>query len=380
MIYQNIIMITIFADKYLYNISKFLPEDCELNLYNPADGLPKNLEGADALLIRTVTQVDEPLIKRLPESIQFIATGSAGTDHVNKKLLNKKNIAFADAAGCNSRAVAEYIATSVLLWSDNSDRKLNSLTAGIIGKGHVGTEVNKLLKNLGINTICYDPPKEEREESFKSASLQDVLSADILTLHIPLKRKTDYPTYHWLDEKKLEVNNFDLVINTARGGVINEQALLKAYIYGSVKSFIIDVWENEPIFNDLIAENAFIKTPHIAGYSKQSKLRASKMIADALCEHFSLEPPEYEIGESAEPFNISSSSLQSARLSEVLCQIHPVKDYEKELSHLIGLPPEEKGRKFNKLRSEFPLRNEYQYMDMPDFLAKAHPVLKKLGS
>ena len=380
MIYQKFIMITIFADKYLYNIDKFLPEECDLNLYNPADGLPENLEGTDALLIRTVTLIDEPLVNNLPDSLQFIATGSAGTDHVNTRLLDKKDIAFADAGGCNSRAVAEYVATSILLWSDLSERNLNTLSAGIIGKGHVGTEVSKLLENLGINTICYDPPKEEREESFKSASLEDALSADILTLHVPLKQNGDYPTYHWLDEKKLEGKNYELVINTARGGVIDEQMLLKAHIKGSVKSFIIDVWENEPIFNDLIANNAFIKTPHIAGYSKQSKLRASKYIGDALCKHFSLETPEYEFEESSEAFNISNSSLKSARLSEVLCQIHPVKDYENELSRLIGLPPEEKGRRFNKLRSEFPLRNEFQFINMPEFLAEAHPVLKKLGS
>lgn len=373
-------MITVFADKYLYNIDKFLPDDCDLNLFNPADGLPDSLEGADALLIRTVINFDEHQISKLPDSVQFIATGSAGTDHVNKTLLEERDITFADAAGCNSRSVAEYVATALLLWSDEFEGKLSTLTAGIIGKGHAGAEVNVLLNNLGIETLCYDPPKEEKEENFKSAGIEDLLSADILTFHTPLEKNGKHPTYHWLDDKKLSSRNYELVINTARGGVIDEQALLKSFINGTVKSFVIDVWENEPVFNDLIAENAFIKTPHIAGYSKQAKLRASKIIAESLCRHFSLEMPDYEIKESVDQFDLSSSSLQSAKLSEVLSQIHPVLDYENEFVKLIGVPPTEKGIKFNKLRSEFPLRNEYKYLKVPDYIAEEHPIIKQLGS
>ncbi len=373
-------MITVFADKYLYNIENLLPDECNLKLFSPGEGLPENLEGADALLIRTVTEIDRNLINRLPESLQFIATGSAGTDHVNRELLKKRDIAFSDAAGCNSRSVAEYVATALLLWTEETAKTLDSLKVGIIGKGHAGTQVNNLLQSLGVKTICYDPPKEKREENFESASLEEVLSADILSFHTPLEHRGVYATYHWLDEKKLGGRKFDLVINTSRGGVVDEQVLLNAFIKGNVENFVIDVWENEPLFNDLIAKNAFIKTPHIAGYSRQSKLRASKMIADALCLHFELEIPEFELEGPDEAFNFSASSLKSAQLTEVLCKIHPIKDYEKGLKRLIGLPPQKKGPGFNKLRSEFPLRTEYQYLTLPDFLEKEYPIIQKLGS
>lgn len=373
-------MITVFADKYLYNIENLLPDECNLKLFSPDEGLPENLDGADALLIRTVTEIDRNLINRLPESLQFIATGSAGTDHVNRELLKKRDIAFSDAAGCNSRSVAEYVATALLLWTEETAKTLDSLKVGIIGKGHAGTQVNNLLQSLGVKTICYDPPKEKREENFESASLEEVLSADILSFHTPLEHRGVYATYHWLDEKKLGGRKFDLVINTSRGGVVDEQVLLNAFIKGNVENFVIDVWENEPLFNDLIAKNAFIKTPHIAGYSRQSKLRASKMIADALCLHFELEIPEFELEGPDEAFNFSASSLKSAQLTEVLCKIHPIKDYEKGLKRLIGLPPQKKGPGFNKLRSEFPLRTEYQYLTLPDFLEKEYPIIQKLGS
>lgn len=379
MIYQNITMITVFADKYLYQIENLLPESCNLKLYSPSDGLPEDLEGADALLIRTVTEIDRSLVNRLPENLKFIATGSAGSDHIDHQLLENRQIAFADAAGCNSRSVAEYVATALLLWMEEAARTPESLTVGIVGKGHVGTEVNKLLNSFGINTVCYDPPKEKREDNFRSADLEEVLSSDILTFHTPLEHRGLFATYHWLDENKLGARKYDLIINTARGGVINEQALLKAFIKGTVENFIIDVWENEPIFNDLIAEQAFIKTPHIAGYSRQSKLRASQMIVDALCRHFDLDAPDFELDSQDEEFNISNSSLKSARLTDILCKIHPIKDYEKGLQRLIGLPPQKKGPGFNKLRSEFPLRTEFKYLAIPDFLAKEFPIIRQLA-
>jgi erythronate-4-phosphate dehydrogenase len=373
-------MITVIADKYLYNIENLLPDNCKLKLFNPSDGLPDDINGADALLIRTVTEIDRRTVNRLPESLKFIATGSAGTDHVNIQLLEDKNITFANAAGCNSRSVAEYVATALLLWTEDTAKTPESLTVGIIGKGHAGTQVNDLLQSIGINTICYDPPKQKREENFESAGLEEVLSADVLTFHTPLEHRGVYATYHWLDEEKLGSRHFELIINTSRGGVIDEQQLLKAHIKGAVESFIIDVWENEPLFNDLIARNAFIKTPHIAGYSRQSKLRASTMIVDSLCRHFDLPLPDREMDKNNEQFSISNTNLKSAQLSEILCKIHPIKDYEKGLKRLIGLPPQKKGPAFNQLRSEFPLRTEFRYLTLPDFLEKEYPIIQKLGS
>ncbi|MDX1585427.1 MAG: 4-phosphoerythronate dehydrogenase [Balneolaceae bacterium] len=373
-------MITVFADKYLYNIEELLPESCSLKLYNPSKGLPENLDHADALLIRTVTEINRDLINRLPESMKFIGTGSAGTDHVNVDLLKEKDIAFADAAGCNSRSVAEYVATALLLWMEDSAKTPESITVGIIGKGHAGSEVHSLLENLGIDTVCYDPPKEKREQDFTSASLEEVMSTDILTFHTPLEHRGVFSTYHWLDEEKLDAHKFDLIINTSRGGVIDEQALLKSFIRGSVGDFIIDVWENEPLFNDLIAENAFIKTPHIAGYSRQSKLRATQMIVDALCRHFEIDQPEKATNAADEKLQITNNSLKSAQLTDVLCKMHPIKEYENGLKRLIGLPPQKKGPGFNTLRSEFPLRTEFRYLNIPDYLSREFPVVQKLGS
>lgn len=378
MISYNSIMITVFADKYLFEIASFLPEEADLHLYDPEDGLPDPNNNMDALLIRTVTGINRHTWQHIPKNLQFIGTGSAGIDHVDTEFLKDHNITFEDAAGCNARSVAEYVITAMLLWAEEQDYELKNLQVAVIGSGHVGTEVKKLLSALEVSAICYDPPREERDKDFKSASLEEALSADILTFHTPLTEGGMYPTYHWLDDRKLAQNSYKLVINTSRGGVVDEQALYGAFINGKVKNFIIDVWENEPVFNDLIADKAFIKTPHIAGYSRRAKWKASKIVADALCEHFSLQCPENAQIELNQVNWKPDSLSNSMSLSQVLCLIHPIKDYERRLTTFIGLPPEAKRLKFNKLRAEHLLRNEFSEIYLPKAILDKLPVLEKM--
>lgn len=373
-------MITVYADKHLYKISSFLPDEADLHLYDPQDGLPDDLGGVDALLIRTVTKIDEDTINRFPGCLSFIGTGSAGTDHVNIAKLNEHGIAFESAAGCNARSVAEYVATALILWSKGRDAPLADINVGIIGVGHVGRALHVLLEQLGISTILYDPPRMQRDPEFKSAELDEVLSAQILSFHTPLTYKGPYATHHWLDKEKLEGHTFELIINAARGGVIDEKALLHAKREGKLDEFILDVWENEPVFNDLSASHAFIKTPHIAGYSVQAKTRASEMIAEALISHFDLPQPNL-IPEQNPQFIDPSSSYaapESLSLTDVLTSIHPIENYDHELGLLMGKEPHKKALLFNKLRAEFPLRNEYSHIKVPAGILNKFPVLESM--
>ena len=373
-------MINVFADKYLRNIADYLPDNVKLSFYDPADGLPAKDSAMDALLIRTVHTIDEPALARLPDTLEFLATASAGTDHVNIDLLRSRDIAFAYAAGCNARSVAEYVATVLLIWSELKKEILEDKRIGIVGVGHVGSEVQKLCEALGISPCLYDPPKAERDPDFESATLEDVLSSDILTFHTPLTHQGPHSTYHWMDQEKLQSRSYDLIINTSRGGVVDEQALLKAHTTGRLADFIIDVWENEPVFNDLTAQNAFIKTPHIAGYSIQAKNRASRMVAESLCDHFSLNMPEDGRQAGKETVELSDTSHEDPfSLVELLTQLHPVIEYQKELKKLMGMVPQKKAQAFNRLRSEFPLRNEFRFMQLNENLITKHTQLDKLG-
>jgi erythronate-4-phosphate dehydrogenase len=370
-------MINVLADQYLYNIRSYLPENIKLSLFDPAKGFPSEVNSAHALLVRTVIPVDEQTLPEIPKNLEFVGTASAGMDHIDVDYLQKNGITFANAAGCNARSVAEYVATSLMIWAEQRSQDLEKLTVGIIGAGNAGGRVIELLQQLEISSLIYDPPREEREPNFKSASLEKVLECDILSFHTPLTTTGSYPTYHWLDAQKLSAFRFQLIINAARGGVIDETALLKACKDGAVEDFILDVWEDEPNINLGSTEKAFIKTPHIAGYSIQGKENASRLVADALLKHFDIPTPVLSKNDQRYIFDEPLSDFET--LSELLVELHPIKKYDAKLQNIIKSHFEERGERFNKLRAEFPLRNEFKNIFLPAPYFEKFPVLKKLG-
>src|SRR5699024_1552142 len=185
-------------------LKRYLPlRDVNIKLFDPQEGFKQIPEQINALFTRTTLKIDQELIEHFPDSLKFVATASAGTDHVDIPALKKNNIAFANAAGCNARSVAEYVATAILIWAEERNISIQNLSVGIIGAGNTGSETQKILQSLGIKTEAYDPPLQERDKKFKLASLGEVLNCDILTFHVPLTFNEKYATFYWLDEKKL---------------------------------------------------------------------------------------------------------------------------------------------------------------------------------
>ncbi|MCG8373941.1 MAG: hypothetical protein MI700_10425, partial [Balneolales bacterium] len=224
-------------------------------------------------------------------------------------------------------------------------------------------------------TVLYDPPRAKKEIDFTSSTVEEVLNCDVLTFHVPLENKdTPYSTYHWLNEEKLTGQRFELIINTARGGVIEEQAVLKAMDRGYVHDIIIDVWENEPDFDPTFMKRAFIATPHIAGYSEQAKLSASRMICDQLCDFFQLPKPT---SEAIFPEKKLSLTKQHYSLKEVLLQLHPIKEYHTLLLKLST--HKNKIELFKKLRTDHPFRFEYPSLRLEAAYFDDFSELVKLG-
>jgi erythronate-4-phosphate dehydrogenase len=248
---------------------------------------------------------------------------------------------------------------------------------GVIGVGNVGTHVIRLMNKLGVSTTAYDPPREQRDPTFSSNSLEELLATDILSFHTPLTRDGAHPTYHWLDTKKLIKQNYELVLNTSRGGVIDEKAVLSAMDQGTIRDIIIDVWEGEPDFNLSTAKKAFIKTPHIAGYSVQAKERASNLAANAMLNHFGINHPELKT--KSKPNVLKKEISEFDSLSALLDELHPLGEYETELQKIITNFENERAKYFNKLRAEFPLRQEFPQTYLPASYFKRFPILKAMG-
>lgn len=364
-------MIKILADKNLHKIEQFVPANCQLDLYDPTDGLPE-LDGYNALLIRTVTKLHKQTVPHLPASLSFIGTGSAGTDHIDIPYLQSQDIQLVDAKGCNARAVAEYIMTALLLWKEHN--QLNDFgTIGIIGAGKTGTAVSQMLHAFNIDYVLYDPPRAESEKDFNSASLDEVLSCDILTFHVPLTKNGRHPTYHWLKADRLNGSRYKLVINASRGGVVNEEDLKRAYMKGTVTSYILDVWENEPSFNADVAASAFIATPHIAGYSEQAKLNASRVICEKLGDHFNLHSDKtYQ----SIPHKVDLAHIEYD-LPKLLSRLHPILEYDRALRDLANR--DDKAKLFRSLRTDWPYRFEYPMIHIRKKLLQQHEPLAKLG-
>lgn len=363
----------VLANRYLYHFKKMLPETVTVDFFDP-EQFPKHANTYDALFLNTTTPINETT---LPDhgKISFIGTGSAGDDHINKEYLKQQDIQFTNAAGCNARSVAEYVVTSFLCWTVKREKLLKDAKFGIIGVGSVGKEVAILLEKLQIPLVMYDPPRDQRETGFKSAHFDELMDCNILTFHTPLTSTGDYPTHHLLNESWFSNKDFDLIINTARGGIVDESVLLKGFNTGALGDTIIDVWENEPAFNTKLAKRSIFATPHIAGYSIQAKLRASKIIADAFCDHFDL--PKNEMPQ-PEKF-IPELKSEYTSIAEILHDLHPIGNYDHALRSLMEADVENRENLFRTMRSTMPLRNEFSNTFIPAHFFDSFPELSHIG-
>ena len=141
------------------------------------------------------------------------------------------------------------------------------------------------------------PPEGEIEGASEASwasttfvTLQEIAEqSDVITFHTPLTAGGSHPTLHLADSAFFaSLRRRPIIINAARGGVVDEQALLRAYSEGLVSQMVIDTWEGEPSINPHLLREAFIATPHIAGYSADGKSCATRMALRAVCRHFGI--------------------------------------------------------------------------------------------
>ena len=240
----------------------------------------ESLKDFDALIVRSRTRVDEKLLR--DANIKFVGSTVAGLDHIDKNYLEDNAITLSSAQGCNANAVSEYVISAIANLSKDYGFKLSNKTLGIIGVGNVGRRLEVKAKQLGMKTLLNDPPREALEGSDNFTSLESALSADIVTFHTPLTYTGPHPTYKLLDSHNFKhINNDAIVINAARGGIINETV----WETTQTKANIIDCWENEPNINLNLQKSAYWATPHIAGHSIDAKFMGSFMIYKDLCKY-----------------------------------------------------------------------------------------------
>jgi erythronate-4-phosphate dehydrogenase len=284
----------IFADKDILAVENSFGSLGELHLFDGRKVKCDDLREADALLVRSITQVDHSLISGT--KIRFVGTATSGTDHIDKKCLEEATIHFADAKGSNANAVVDYCFAVLSYAVLHKDFDLENCTVGIIGAGCVGGLFARKLAELGISVRCFDPFLEALSGDNKSDvpggffSLKEVLACNVISLHVPLTEEGKHPTKNLIGEAELELmSSGTILINACRGWVVEEEALKCALAGGKELFCAFDVWAGEPEIDRDLLKLLAIATPHIAGYSKEAKSKATGMLSQAFKRFFGLE-------------------------------------------------------------------------------------------
>jgi erythronate-4-phosphate dehydrogenase len=251
----------------------------------------EHLQDCQCLVVRTVTTIDQSLLQDTP--VEFVGTATIGTDHVDLGYLDRNQIGFSNAPGCNAEAASEYVISGLFALSEHRAFNPFDLKAGIVGFGNVGSRVYQKLQALGIETLVNDPPLAAQGSTDQEFVDLDTIigECDLITLHVPLTRQGDHPSYHLLDGSRLEnLRQNCVLINAARGPVVDNRALLKVLQERDDLIVFLDTWENEPSILSELLDSVSLATPHIAGYSVEGRLRGTQMILDAACDFFGTSP------------------------------------------------------------------------------------------
>jgi erythronate-4-phosphate dehydrogenase len=235
------------------------------------------LKNVEVLFIRSTTKINSSLLR--DTNIKLIGSATAGSDHIDSKYLDKKNIKWFYAPGCNSSSVVHYVLSSLSALIDKNLFNHND-SVGILGCGHVGSKLRYALNALHIKNSCYDP--------FLSmdflASLEEVKECKLLSLHIPLTDSRKFPTRGIINRDFLKDFKDKILINTSRGEVVDEDALIET----EKLLLVSDVWNNEPTPSKEIIDFSFISTAHIAGHSYEGKLNGTLLLLNRLFEYLNL--------------------------------------------------------------------------------------------
>lgn len=270
------------VDQYIIGLDRAFPPEVEVLCLPPEAITAAAVKDADALFVRTRTHCNAELLNG--SKVRFIATATIGYDHIDRNYCLQHNIYWTSAPGCNAQAVCDYIEDALRTiesWHSPSPHPV----LGIIGVGHVGSKVNEMAQRKGYSTILSDPPLGLNE---------DVTKADIITIHTPLTTIGPHPTSRMIDNHFLsQLKPGTVIINAARGGIVDEEALAHHLAHGHLGGAIIDTWTDEPNISPsltrlLNTNKPILATYHIAGYSLEGKINASNQCLEAFSRFFGL--------------------------------------------------------------------------------------------
>jgi erythronate-4-phosphate dehydrogenase len=285
-----------------------------------------DLQDIDILLVRSVTRVNQTLLGGDGENgaLRFVGSATSGVDHIDRGLLGARGIDFAHAPGSNANSVLEYVFSVISQCPGTGEQLFNGACLGIIGYGHIGKALAARCTALGIAWRAYDPWLDSQEHGL--SPLEQVLECAVVCLHAELTDREPWPSRHLLGDAELATLSPEtLLINAGRGELVDNAALLH-YLEGSAAAqVVLDVWEGEPELRPGLLQRCLFGSAHIAGYSYDGKLLATRMLYDAACAALGIEvsASALEHGAVGEPEDLSlqvPAGLSDAQLLRWLQQ------------------------------------------------------------
>lgn len=345
----------------------------EITRYPGREIGPEEVRTADVLLVRSVTSVGEELLRN--SAVQFVGSATIGTDHVDDAYLNEAGIAFAHAPASNADSVADYVVAALLRLAQRRGVSLEGRTVGIVGCGNIGGRLARRLPALGLTVLQNDPPRAEAADGpHDFVSLDTVLDrADMVTCHVPITMEGPHATYHLIGEEELRRLGTDAwVVNTSRGRVVDNEALLAALRDEQIGGAVLDVWEGEPRPTPALVEAVDIATPHIAGYAYDGKVRGTTMLYEALCDYLDVEQTwdadAVLAPESPDALHCQAPDPRLPRtdwLDHLARQAYDLQADDARMREYLETPSEERGDYFRHLRATYPTRREMQIQTVP---------------
>ncbi len=269
-----------------------------------ASDLVKVASAYDALVVRSRTKVTKEVLQAGKPKLKIVARSGVGLDNVDTDAAKALSIQVVNSAEAPSNAVAELVLGYMLSLSRNIAKgdasmkrgefaknkltgfELSGKTLGIVGFGRIGFLVGKKAKSLGMRVLCYDVLIDKmmnfvQEAGAESVPLDKLLAeSDFVTVHVPLLPQTKH-MFNAATIAKMKKDSY--IINAARGGIIEEKALVDALSSGHLAGAALDVYEEEPTKNmDLVKMENVVCTPHIGAESKEAQLGNSMIVAEKL--------------------------------------------------------------------------------------------------
>ena len=325
------------------------------------------LREAHALIVRSVTKVDATLLA--DTTVQFVGTATTGVEHIDREYLAARDIGFAAALGCNANAVAEYVLTALLVTAHTKGLVLSGKTLGIIGVGRIGSLVAAKAPALGLRTLLHDPPLARATGDQRYRPLSEILQADFVTLHVPLTLDGPDATFHLIGAGELtHMATSSILINTARGEVVDNDALLEALTRGTIGGAVMDVWEREPSINWDLLNHVTLGTPHVAGYSSDAKINGTVMLYHACCRFWGMKPawtPPPDLPATLAPATVPHVAVDATgkdfqslahEIATTLCDLPGDHAWMRDV---LPVPEPLRPQAFDQLRRDYPHRREF---------------------